>query len=203
MIPSEILSKWCIVCTSYKWLSSIFLEMSNKIPLKTHVFVYASNSKVGMVIDSCHLRRKHIFLSCLIAGKSRTLSPQIDNKQPFSRLQWTANITTLKMEVTECSKILYQNTGYNLSAHKEKKKAKLTPSVASRIHQNLIMPVFPNAYKRNFLQELRKLFKMAVLLRDSSLSPSSSLQFFPFPRLAIVTITANFLEVFSSPFHPI
>lgn len=121
MIPSEILSKWCIVCTSYKWLSSIFLEMSNKIPLKTHVFVYASNSKVGMVIDSCHLRRKHIFLSCLIADKSRTLSPQVDNKQPFSRLQWTANITTLKMEVTECSKILHQNTGYNLSAHKGKK----------------------------------------------------------------------------------
>lgn len=61
---------------------------------------------------------------------------------------------------------------------KKKHIAKPTPSVASSVHQNLLMPVFPNAYKRNLLQELRKLFKMAVLLRDSSLSPSSSLQFF-------------------------
>lgn len=49
--------------------------------------------------------------------------------------------------------------------------------MASSIHQNLLMRVLPNAYKRNFLQELRKLFKMAVLLRDSSLSPSSRVLF--------------------------
>lgn len=40
------------------------------------------------------------------------------------------------------------------------------------------MLVFPNAYKQNLLQELRKLFKMAALLSDLSLSPTSSRQFF-------------------------
>jgi hypothetical protein len=82
------------------------------------------------------------------------------------------------MEATECSKILHQNIGYNLPAHKEKKKhiAKLTPSVSSSIHQNLLLC----------------LFKMEALLRDFSLSPTSSLLFFSLAQAAYCDHSSQF-----------